>query len=226
MEIILREDVENLGLAYDLVDVKPGYARNFLIPEGKAVLATPVEKENLNAILENLAKEQATQIKEAQETLKKLDDVDLKMTVKAGSNGKLYGSINNAKISEELAAKGIDIDRKYIKVPGNNIKRAGKYTATIRLHRDVVGDFDFEIIADIEKSKTPKASKAEAKALQANKEEESGTKKVSLDDVAHQALPASARAKKEAEAAANAPSDAELEASISTNTNEAAAQEE
>ncbi len=198
MEIILREDIENLGLAYDLVDVKPGYARNFLIPAGKAVLATPVEKENLNAILENLAKEQAAQIQEAKDTLKKLDDAQVKFVSKAGASGKLFGSINNANIAEELAKQGIDIDKKYIKVPGNSIKRAGKYTATIRLHRDVVGEFDFEVVADVEKVEKPKPSKNENKE-QTTGEAESGSKKMSIDDVATQALPAGARAKLEAE---------------------------
>ncbi len=219
MEIILREDIENLGLAYDLVDVKPGYARNYLIPQGKAVLATPVEKDNLNAILDNLAKEQAAEIKEAQETLKKAENADIKITSKAGSSGKLFGSINNARIAEELANQGVEVDKKYIKVPGNNIKRAGNYTATIRLHRDVVGEVPFEIIADVEKVEKLKPSKKEKSEVSSEANTDPNSNKLSLDDVAMQALPASAREKMKKQKMEEAPSEEVLEVEVTSENN-------
>lgn len=196
MEVILREDIENLGLAYDVVDVKPGYARNYLIPGGKAVLATEKEKGNLQTILDNLAKEQAAEIKSAQELADKINNTEVKITSKAGASGKLFGSVNNATIAEELAKQGIDVDKKYLKVPGGNIKRVGKYTINVRLHRGVEAELNVEIIGDVEKSEL--ASKnATKEAVEAKKvaSEDTFNQKVSIDDVVNQTKPKSVQEK-------------------------------
>ncbi len=148
MEIILKKDVENLGLEFDTVNVKPGYARNFLIPKGIALLATPKNKAALEATLEARKEEEAKLIAEANAKVEQLKKTSVTIATKVGAGDKLFGSINNANLSEELAKAGVDIDRKYIKIPGNSIKRAGKVTAVIRLHRTVEYNFDFDIVSD------------------------------------------------------------------------------
>lgn len=157
MEIILKKDIENLGLEFDIVDVKSGYARNYLIPKGYAVLATPKKKAELATILEARKEEEAKLVADAKAIVEKLKNVSLTITTKAGEKGKLFGSINNASLAEELANKGVELDRKYIKILGNTIKRTGKYEATIRLHREVEYNFAFDIVSDapVEKKEKP-----------------------------------------------------------------------
>jgi large subunit ribosomal protein L9 len=147
MEIILTKDVENLGLQFDLVNVKPGYARNFLIPQGLALLATPKAKANLEQTLATRAAEEATLVAKANEIVSKLKDIKLVLEAKAGAGDKLFGSINNQDVAQELAKQGVDVDKKYIKIPGNTIKRLGKSTAKIRLHRTVEYDYEFDVVA-------------------------------------------------------------------------------
>ncbi|MCB9202884.1 MAG: 50S ribosomal protein L9 [Flavobacteriales bacterium] len=147
MEIILTQDVENLGLEFDIVNVKPGYARNFLIPQGSAKLATPQEKENLNKILKEREAEEKALIDNANQVVAKLKEIAISIKAKVGSGDKLFGSINNQNLSEELAKQGIEIEKKYIKIPGNTIKRIGKAVAKIRLHRTVEHDYEFEVVA-------------------------------------------------------------------------------
>lgn len=161
MEIILKKDIEYLGLEFDVVDVKSGYARNYLIPKGYAVLATPKKKAELAATLEARKEEEAKLVADAKAVVEKLKNVSLTITTKAGEKGKLFGSINNASLAEELANKGVEIDRKYIKIPGNTIKRTGKYDATIRLHREVEYNFSFDIVSDapVEKKEKPEPAK-------------------------------------------------------------------
>jgi len=166
MEIILKEDIENLGLAYDIVNVKPGYARNFLIPQGKAALALPSERKKLDTYLAEIEAKEADQIKSAKELIEKLKQTEIKITAKVGTGDKLFGSINSANLAEELEKLGVTIERKYIKIPGNSIKRTGKYTAKVRLHRTVEHDYEFEILAEVDKTAKPKTApkKIEAKA--------------------------------------------------------------
>lgn len=168
MEIILKKDVENLGLEFDTVNVKPGYARNFLIPQGYALLATPKNKANLAATLEARKEEEAKLIADAKAKIEQLKKVSLTIPAKVGTGDKLFGSINNANLSEELAKAGVEIDRKYIKIPGNNIKRTGKFAALIRLHRDVEYNYEFDVVSDAPVEATPKAeAKTEAPAEEA-----------------------------------------------------------
>ncbi|WP_124640507.1 MULTISPECIES: 50S ribosomal protein L9 [Amniculibacterium] len=148
MEIILKKDVENLGLEFDTVNVKPGYARNFLIPQGYALLATPKNKAALEATLEERKEEEAKLIAAANAIVEQLKKTTITIATKVGSGDKLFGSINNANLSEELAKAGVIVDRKYIKIPGNSIKRTGKVEALIRLHRNVEYNFEFDIVSD------------------------------------------------------------------------------
>lgn len=161
MEIILKKDIENLGLVLDIVNVKPGYARNYLIPQGFAALATPKNRAKLQEIIENRKEEDAKQIAEANKKVELLKKTPLTIAAKVGTGDKLFGSINNANLSEELAKAGIEIDRKYIKIPGNNIKRTGKFAALVRLHRDVEYNYEFDVVSDAPAE--PAAPKAEAK---------------------------------------------------------------
>lgn len=148
MEVILKQDVENLGLEFDVVSVKPGYARNFLIPKGFALLATPKNKAALEATLKEREAEEAAQVKAANDIVAKLKEVVVSIPAKVGAGDKLFGSINNSDLAEALAKAGVNIDKKYIKIPGNTIKRLGKYTAKIRLHRTVEYDYSFDVVSD------------------------------------------------------------------------------
>lgn len=148
MEIILKKDVENLGLEFDTVNVKPGYARNFLIPQGHALLATPKNKAALAATLEARKEEEAKLIAAATAIIDKLKATTITIHAKAGVGDKLFGSINNANLAEELAKAGVAVDKKYIKIPGNTIKRTGKFTAKVRPHRNVEFDYEFDVVSD------------------------------------------------------------------------------
>lgn len=148
MEIILKKDVENLGLEFDTVDVKPGYARNFLLPQGYAVLATPNNKKKLAETLEARKEEEAKLVAAANKVVEQLKKTVVSIAAKVGTGDKLFGSINNANLAEALAKAGVEIDKKYIKIPGNTIKRIGKFVARVRLHRDVEYDYEFEVVSD------------------------------------------------------------------------------
>ena len=149
MEIILKKDVENLGLEFDTVNVKPGYARNFLIPQGYALLATPKNKAALEATLEARKEEEAKLIAAATAIIEKLKATTISISAKAGAGDKIFGSINNATLAEELAKAGVEVDKKYIKIPGNTIKRTGKFSAKVRPHRNVEFDYEFEVVSDV-----------------------------------------------------------------------------
>jgi len=172
MEIILLKDVENLGFIDDIVSVKNGYGRNYLIPQGYAVLATPSAKKVLAEKLKQRAFKEKHVVEEAQKLAEKLKALQVKIPAKVGLGDKLFGSINNQNLAEVLAKEGFDIDKKYINVIGGNIKRIGKYNAKIRLHRDVIVDLDFEVtpvrdekaIAEAKAKAAAEAKRAEAAA--------------------------------------------------------------
>ncbi|MBE2273813.1 MAG: 50S ribosomal protein L9 [Flavobacteriales bacterium] len=163
MDIILKKDVENLGLEFDTVSVKPGYARNFLLPQGLAVLATPKNKANLEATLEARKEEEAKLVASANAIVDQLKKTNITIATKVGAGDKLFGSINNANLSEELAKAGVEVDKKYIKIPGNTIKRTGKFAALIRLHRNVEHNFEFDVVSDAPVEVAPKAAPAPKK---------------------------------------------------------------
>ena len=148
MELILKKDVDNLGFADDIVTVKNGYGRNYLIPQGYAILATASAKKVLAENLRQRAHKEQQAINDAKEVASKLDALELKITAKAGAADKLFGSISNADLADALAGKGVEIDKKFISILGGNIKRLGQYQAKIRFHREVVSDFSFDVIAE------------------------------------------------------------------------------
>lgn len=183
MDIILKQDVENLGFEFEIVSVKPGYARNFLIPQGKAVIATTKQREELNKVLETRQAEESAMIASATEKSAKLNGLEVKIEAKVGSGDKLFGSVNNGDLADALVAAGVEIEKKNIKIPGSTIKRLGKNSAKIRFHRDVEVDFEFEVVADKESiHRAEEAAKARAEVARmdaerlanANKSEETG----------------------------------------------------
>ncbi|MFZ6052696.1 50S ribosomal protein L9 [Halocola ammonii] len=148
MEIILKQDVEKLGSANELVNVKPGYARNFLIPKGYAVKATPSEKKMHEETIRQRAHKEAKIKEEAEKIAAKLEKVELKIGAKAGESGKIFGSVNTIQIAEALLKKGFEIDRKNISVKEDTIKNLGEYEAEIKLHKDVVVPVKFEVVGE------------------------------------------------------------------------------
>ena len=148
MEIILKQDIENLGFIDDVVTVKNGYGRNFLIPQGLAVLATSSAKKVLAETLKQRAFKEEKLIKDATKIADAIKELEIKIVAKTGDGTKLFGSVNNGNVSEALAAAGHEVDKKFIKVEGGNIKRLGKYNTTIRLHRSVVIDIPVDVIAE------------------------------------------------------------------------------
>ncbi|MBL6590363.1 MAG: 50S ribosomal protein L9 [Flavobacteriaceae bacterium] len=145
MELILKEDVENLGFKDDLVVVKNGYGRNFLIPQGKAILATISAKKVLAEKIKQSQVKEKQAIEEASKIVKKLEKLELKISAKS-ENDKLFGSVTNSEISKELFSKGFEIEKKCIQL-SSTIKKIGSYTAKIRLHREVYYDLNFEVIS-------------------------------------------------------------------------------
>ena len=145
MEIILKQDVQNLGFKGDVVSVKPGYGRNFLIPQGLATLATSSAKKVLAENLKQKAHKEAKVVADAKAVAEALKALEIKIVAKAGGE-KLFGSVTNADIAEILEKNGQSIDKKFI--TSGIVKRTGKYSATVRLHRDVIIDLAYEIVAE------------------------------------------------------------------------------
>jgi large subunit ribosomal protein L9 len=148
MELILKEDVQNLGFKDDLVTVKNGYGRNYLIPNGLATMATPSAKKVLAENLKQKAHKEKKVVEAANKTAEAIKLLEVKIPAKVGAGDKLFGSVTNADLADVLAKEGHEIDKKYIMIKGGSIKRAGPYEAQIRLHRDVLVDFAFEVIAE------------------------------------------------------------------------------
>jgi len=148
MEIILKKDVEGVGFKDDVVTVKNGYGRNFLIPNGSAILATPSAKKVLAENIRQQAVKDKKIIDDANKLAKKINSLEIKIKAKAGEGVKLFGSVNNVNVQKELAENGVEIDKKSIMISGNNIKQIGKYTSKIRLHREVIIDFPFEVVSE------------------------------------------------------------------------------
>ena len=148
MELILKQDVENLGFKDDVVTVKNGYGRNYLIPHGYAMLATSSAKKVLAENLKQRAYKEAKLIEDANVIAETIKGLDIKIASKVGSGDKLFGSVNNINLADSIAKSGTTIDKKFIKVVGGSVKRLGKYQATVRLHREVVADITFEVVSE------------------------------------------------------------------------------
>ena len=148
MEIILKEDVVNLGYKNDIVTVKSGYGRNYLIPTGKAVIASPAAKKMLAEELKQRAHKLEKIKKDAEALAEQLKEVSLTIATKVSATGTIFGSVSNIQIAEELAKLGHNIDRKIIVVKG--VKEVGSYTATVKLHKEVSVEIPFEVVAEAE----------------------------------------------------------------------------
>ena len=149
MEVILKQDVNNLGFTHDIVTVKDGYARNYLIPKGFAIIANETNRK----ILAELKKQQAfkaDKIKgEAASIAKALEGLSLRIAAKAGASGKIFGSVNSVQITNAIKeSRNIEIDRKKIHLNDDSIKELGNYKAKIKLHKEVQFEIDFEVFAE------------------------------------------------------------------------------
>tara|TARA_B100000242_G_C42759676_1_gene354009 strand:+ start:150 stop:611 length:462 start_codon:yes stop_codon:yes gene_type:complete len=152
MKLILKEDIQNLGFKDDVVNVKNGYGRNYLIPKGKAVIATTSAVKILQENLRQRAFKEKSIVDQASKKAEKIKALKIKLSSKVGSEDKLFGSVTNSDLADAIGKKIPDIEKKHITLPGRTIKRLGKYVAKIRIHRDVSFEFPFEVVPE-EKSK-------------------------------------------------------------------------
>ena len=148
MEVILKEDVANLGYKDDIVHVKDGYGRNFLIPQGKAVIASESARKVLAEVLKQRAHKIAKIKEEAEALAEKMKGVSLTIRAKTSSTGTIFGSVTNIQIAEELAKLGFEVDRKIIRIKEDAVKEIGSYNATVRLHKEVSVEIPFEVISE------------------------------------------------------------------------------
>ena len=148
MEVILKKNVDKLGYADEIVSVKPGYGRNFLIPQGYAVLATASAKKAHAEVMKQKAHKETKLLGEAQELASKLAELTVTITTKAGENGKIFGSVNTVQLSEALKKAGFEVDRKSLKIKDEPIKEIGTYEAEANLHKGVKPVFKFEVISE------------------------------------------------------------------------------
>ena len=147
MQVILKEDVINLGYKDDVVTVKDGYGRNFLIPTGKAVIASESARKVLAENLKQRAHKLAKIKTDAEELAVKLNGLTLTMGAKTSATGTIFGSVNNIQVAEELAKKGFEIDRKTIVIK-DSIKEVGTYKAIVKLHREVSAEITLEVVSE------------------------------------------------------------------------------
>ncbi len=149
MEIILKKDIPNLGHKDDLVTVKPGYARNYLIPKKMAIIATVSAKKAREEELKQKAYKEE-KIKEEAETLARaIEGKELKIGAKAGTSGKIFGSVNAFQIADAIKEQlNLDVDRKAIIVDGESIKELGSYKAKVKLHKEIEAAIKFEVFAE------------------------------------------------------------------------------
>jgi large subunit ribosomal protein L9 len=148
MKIILKQDIDKLGQKNDILTVKTGYARNFLIPKGMAIQATDSAVKVHNENLKQRAHKEEQIRKEAEKLAAKLAGVKLVIGAKVSSAGKIFGSVNTIQLAEALNAKGFEIDRKNIMLGEDAIKETGSHKAVVKLHRDVKVEIDFEVVAE------------------------------------------------------------------------------
>ncbi|HQP04758.1 MAG TPA: 50S ribosomal protein L9 [Bacteroidales bacterium] len=148
MEIILKQDVANLGHKDDIVKVKDGYANNYLIPQGFATLATPSAKKMHSENMKQRAHKEEKLRAGAQAFADKLTGSRFKIATKVSSTGKIYGSVNTIMLSEALLGSGFEVDRKNIKIKEEEVKEVGVYHASVKLYKDIRVEFEFEVVAE------------------------------------------------------------------------------
>ena len=148
MEIILKKDVANLGHADDIVNVKTGYAVNYLIPQGFAILATPSAKKVHAENIRQRAHKEAKLRADAEALAAKLAEMTVKVSAKVSESGKIYGSVTTIQIAEALAAAGVELDKKDITILSDSVKETGVYEASVKCYKDIKGTFKFEVVAE------------------------------------------------------------------------------
>ena len=148
MELILKKNVDKLGFANEIVTVKPGYGRNFLIPQGYAVLATASAKKAHAEIMKQKAHKETKMLAEAQEIAAKLEATSVTISTKAGENGKIFGSVNTVQLAEALKKAGFDIDRKSLKIKDEPIREVGTFEAEASLYNGVKPTFKFDVVGE------------------------------------------------------------------------------
>ncbi len=146
MEVILNEDIQGLGYRNDVVTVKPGYGRNFLIPRGMAIIASKSNRKMIEENIRQAAHKAEKALKDAEEFAKKIGDITIELKTKAGESGKIFGAVTTLQVSDALAAKNIQIDRKKISLP--KIKDVGEYTAILDLHKEVDHEVKINVVAE------------------------------------------------------------------------------
>ena len=148
MEVILKKNVNKLGYANEIVKVKPGYGRNFLIPQGYAILATASAKKAHEEILKQKSHKEAKLQSEAQEMADKIAKLELSIQTKAGDNGKIFGSINTIQLAEALKKEGFEVDRKSLKIKEEPIKELGTYEAEVNLFKGIIQTISFKVVEE------------------------------------------------------------------------------
>ena len=148
MEVILKKNVDNLGYVNEMVNVKPGFGRNFLIPHGYAILATASAKKAHAEIMKQKSHKDSKVLAEAQALGTKIEATSVKIVTKAGEKGKIFGSVNTIQLSEALKAEGIEVDRKSLKIKDEPIREVGSFEATANLHKEVKASFTFEVVGE------------------------------------------------------------------------------
>ena len=147
MEIILREDIKGLGYKNDVVKVKPGYGRNFLIPQGKAILANTSNRKMIEENIRQAAHKAEKALKDAQAIADKMGELTLEIKTKAGESGKIFGAITALQVADALAGKGFDFDRKKVSFKGN-LKELGEHTAILDLHKEVHHEITLKVVEE------------------------------------------------------------------------------
>lgn len=150
MEVILKKDIDKLGFENEIISVKNGFGRNYLIPNGLAIIANVSSKRMLEETLKQRAHKEEKLVNEAESIAEKLENTVISVATKAGEKGKIFGSVNNIQIAKALKEQGFDIDRKNILLQDDHIKALGKYEATVRLYKHIEKKIAFEVIAEVE----------------------------------------------------------------------------
>ena len=148
MDVILKQDVERLGAKNDIVTVKTGYARNYLIPQGFAIAATDSARKVVAETIRQQSHKALKALEDAKAVAEKMAGVSVKIGAKAGESGKIFGSVNNIQVAEALAAAGYEVERKNIDLGSDTIRDLGSYTAKVKLHKEVVAEIAFEVVAE------------------------------------------------------------------------------
>lgn len=149
MEVILKQDIQSLGYINDLITVKDGYGRNYLIPKGLAILATKTNKKILSEDLKQKSYKEEKTIKEAETLAKAIENITVKIGAKAAATGKIFGSVNALQIANSIKEQfNYEVDRKKIFIDGESVKEIGSYSAKINLHKKINVNINFEVFAE------------------------------------------------------------------------------